>query len=115
MEFCLADYHQRREYDQIFQEAFNHITEHTIGKVLVDQKAFEYEPEVSFDYFGMCGRLLKTNKVLFFSTPYLEALLNTWANGIGLEHPEASQTHESFISSLLSIVRTDLTQVADLE
>jgi hypothetical protein len=83
--------------------------------VLVDQKAFEYEPEVSFDYFGMCGRLLKTNKVLFFSTPYLEALLNTWANGIGLEHPEASQTHESFISSLLSIVRTDLSQVADLE
>jgi len=97
-----------REYDQIFQEAFNHITEHTIGKVLVDQRAYDYEPEVAYDYFGMCTRLLKTNKVLFFSSPYLEALLNTWMLGIGIEHPEAAQTHESFISNLLSTVRNDL-------
>ena len=91
------------------------MTEHTIAKVLVDSRAFDYEPEVAFDYFGMCARLLKTNKALFFSCPYLEALLNTWALGIGIEHPEAAQTHESFVSNLLNIVRADLSEVADLE
>lgn len=83
--------------------------------MLVDARAFDYEPEVAFDYFGMCARLLKTNKVLFFSSPYLEPLLNTWSLGLGLEHPEAAQTHESFISNLLTIVRNDLSHVCDLE
>jgi hypothetical protein len=105
VEFCLSDYQQMREYDAIFQEAFNHITEHTITRFLVDQRSYDYEPEVAYDYFGMCARLLKTNKVLFFSSPYLEGLLNTWGLGIGTEHPEASQTHEIFISHLLSTVR----------
>ena len=58
--------------------------------MLIDQRAFDYEPEVAYDYFGMCTRVLKANKMMFFSSPYLEDLLNTWAIGIGIEHPEAA-------------------------
>jgi len=90
VEFCLADYNQLREYDAIFQEAFNHITEHTITRILVDQQAFLDEPLIAFDFFGLCARLIKTNKMIFFSSPYLEALLNTWSTGIGIDHPEAA-------------------------
>jgi hypothetical protein len=115
VEFCLTDYHKFREYDAIFQEAFNHITEHTISSVLIEFKDFEYNPEVAFDFFGLCSRLIKYNKMVFFNSPYLEPLLNIWIIGIGIEHTEALDTHHAFISNLLHNIKSDLSKVADLD
>lgn len=115
VEFCLQAYPSNREYEGIFQEAFDHISQHTINNVLTDFNEFEYNPEVAFDFFGLCTRLVKYSKRLFFNSPYLESLLNTWVIAIGTEHPETIKTHKAFFTSLLTIVVEDLSKVAPLD
>ena len=111
----MQPYISNRDYEPIFQEAFNHITSHTINNVLTDFREFEYCPEVAFDFFGLCTRLIKYNKKIFFSSPYLEGLLNTWVIGIGTEHPDAVKTHKAFFTGLISTLSEDLSQVVQLD
>lgn len=114
VEFCLLDYSTHREYEPIFQDAFNHLSYHTITKVLTDFRDFEDNPEVAFDFFGLCSRLIKVNKPLFFKSPSLEGILKMWIIGIGIDHQDAIKTHQSFFSLLLNTLNTDLSKVAPI-
>ena len=83
--------------------------------MLIDFRGFENNPEVAFDFFGLCIRAMKTNKRVFFSCPYIENLLNTWYIGIGNEHRDAIKTHTGFITTLFSILKADLTQISHID
>lgn len=76
-------------------------------------------PEVAADFFGLFQRLLRNStpitKRLFFSSPYLEGILHTWALGIGQEHREALKTHQGFFAELLKTLREDLKQAGSIE
>ena len=97
----MKDYSTNREFETIFSEAFNHITQHTITQVLTDFRAFEFNPDVTYDFFGLCHRALKANKRIFFGCPYIEGILGAWYTGIGIEHKDAIKTHTQFILSLI--------------
>jgi len=105
VEFCFADYAANRGFEAIFIEAFNHISLATHASVLVDQAAFQANPEVCFDFFGFCCRLLRSEhpsgRRIFFSSPQLEGILAMWIKGIGVEHRDAIKTHTEFIHHLL--------------
>lgn len=115
VEFCLADYYQHREYESIFQEAYNHITQHTVTNVLTDFRGYEYNPEVAFDFFGLTLRTVKNSKRLFYGSPYIKEILNCWYLGIGIEHREAIQTHASFMTILISNLKNDLSQIGHVD
>lgn len=92
VEFCLVDYGQLPEYQNIFQEAFNHIIDQT-SKLLTSLDAFYNYSDISFDFFGMSMRYLRLTKHTFFSSSSIEKLLNMWVMGIGIEHRDAVETH----------------------
>jgi len=114
VEFCLLDYSTHREYEAIFQDAFDHLSHHTITKVLTDFRDYEDNPDVAFDFFGLCCRLIKVNKTLFFKSPSLEGILNMWVIGIGIDNQDAIKTHQSFFCQLLNTINNDLSKVAPL-
>ncbi|CDW74356.1 arm repeat-containing protein [Stylonychia lemnae] len=113
IEFSLVEYHQFRDYEQIFLESFNMITQRT-SQLLINLTQFEQYPDIAFDYFGMCLRYLKLNKQIIFRSTHLDSLISIWISGIGIEHKDAIETHTEFIIVLLQTLHKDLTQVADL-
>jgi hypothetical protein len=77
-------------------------------------------PDVSADFFGICMRMLRNKdspvtKKIFFECPNLEAILQCWFLGLGLEHPEAIKTHQSFFNELLKTLRSDLKQAGPID
>lgn len=87
----------------------------TVQNVLVDQNAFQNEPDVCLDFFGLCLRVLKHNKKIFFSAPNIDGILNMWALGVGIEHPEAIRTHKHFFLQLLEKIKDDLKQAGSID
>jgi hypothetical protein len=67
----------------IQKETFNYISSHTINNVLTELQDFDDNPDVAFDFFGLCKSLIRLSKKIFFDYPYLEELMNTWIIGIG--------------------------------
>ena len=58
-------------------------------------------------------RLLKTNKKILFSSPYLiDGIMKTWQLGIGIEHREAIKTHSGFFLNLLPVLKEDILLLA---
>jgi len=114
VEFSLQEYSTHRDYTPIFQDAFNHICATTAQDILTLPQAFSELPDISADFFGLCQRLIRSSsqtqitKQLFFSSPYLEQIVNMWILGIGLEHREALKTHQGFFSDLVKLLQSDL-------
>jgi hypothetical protein len=121
VEFSLQEYSSHREYTSIFQDAFNHICATTSQQVLTVSQSFSDFPDISADFFGLCQRLIRPSsqtqitKQLFFSSPYLEQILNMWIIGIGLDHRDALKTHQGFFSDLVKLLQTDLKQAGNIE
>lgn len=119
VEFCFADYAANRDFETIFMEAFNHISLATHTQVLVDAAAFQANPEVVYDFFGFCCRLLRSEhpagRRIFFSSPQLEGILAMWIRGIGVDHRDAIKMHTEFIQHLLMGIRSRISQGGPIE
>lgn len=121
VEFSLQEYSTHREYTHIFQDAFNHICATTATDVLSAPQAFLEHPDISSDFFGLCLRLLRHSsmtqitKQLFFSSPYLEQIINMWILGIGLEQKDALSTHIGFFRELVKLLKSELKQAGSID
>ena len=76
----------------------------------------EANPDIAFDFFGMCMRFLRLSqetKSLFFSSSHLDQVLKVWICGIGLEHRDAIKTHTEFMIALINILKKELKEVLE--
>ena len=104
VEFSMSQYGHEPEFSALFKEAFEYICS-TTEQILATQKNCERNPELVNDFFGLCKRYIRHNRVIFYQSTTLEILMKgITMNAIGVEQVEAVQTHSQFFIDLIKDV-----------
>jgi hypothetical protein len=90
------------------------ITERSV-RFLSSLEAAINNPTVVEDIFSIWKRCLKVNKSLVFQSKQLEEFLLVMTRCIGLEHPEAANSHLDFIFELFNMLKHDVRDQLNLD